>query len=223
MEISSGVRLAVGSSKMMMRALLWTARAISTICRLAVPSSPTGVAGSMWKFSDCSNCCAWMLSLLKLVMQLLVAEFDVLRRRHRRHQAGFLIDHADAGCERIARRVEIDRLAVDEIIARGQLDGAGDRLAERRFAGAVLADQRVDLAGMEIEIDVLDGVHAAIDLAAVDDAQHRLAVPAERLGDVPPARRSASRSCSCLREVQQHPAAALGNDHQRPAPSRARR
>ncbi len=58
-----------------------------------------------------------MLSVLKLVMQLLVAEFDVLRRRHGRHQAGFLIDHADAGGERIARPFEIDRLAVD-VIAR---------------------------------------------------------------------------------------------------------
>ena len=73
--------------------------------------------------------------------QLLVAEFDVLRRRHGRHQAGLLIDHADAGGERIARPLEIDRLAVDVIVARGQLDGAGDRLAQGRFAGAVLADQ----------------------------------------------------------------------------------
>ena len=33
-----------------------------------------------------------------------------------------------------------------EIIARGQRDGASDRLAERRFARAVLAEQRVNLA-----------------------------------------------------------------------------
>ena len=44
-----------------------------------------------------------MLSVRKRGEQLLVAEFDVLRRSHRRHQAGFLIDHADAGGERIAR------------------------------------------------------------------------------------------------------------------------
>ena len=107
--------------------------------------------------------------------QLFVAELDVLRRRHGRHQAGFLVDHADAGGERVARRLEIDRLAVDAVGAGGEPDRAGDRLAERRFAGAVLADQRVHLAGVEVEIDPLDGMHAAIDLAAVGDAEHRLA------------------------------------------------
>src|SRR5205823_15086115 len=54
-------------------------------------------------------------------------------------------------------------------------DRAGDRLGERRFAGAVLADQRVDLAGIEVEIDSFDGMNAAVDLAAADDAQHGLA------------------------------------------------
>ena len=107
--------------------------------------------------------------------QLLVAELDVLRRRHGRHQAGFLVDHADAGGERVARRLEINRLAVDAIGAGGEPDRAGDRLAERRLAGAVLADQRVHLAGVEVEIDAFDGVHAAVDLAAVADAEHRLA------------------------------------------------
>ena len=115
------------------------------------------------------------VQLLEAGDELLVAEFDVLRRGHGRHQAGLLIDHADAGSERIARPLEIDRLAVDVILARRQLDGAGDRLAEGRFAGAVLADQRMHFAGIKIEIDVFDGVHAAIDLAAADDAQHRLA------------------------------------------------
>src|SRR5882757_9419393 len=51
---------------------------------------------------------------------------------------------------------------------------AGDRLAEGRLAGTVLADQRVHLAGVEIEVDVLDGMHTAVDLAAMDDVQHRL-------------------------------------------------
>jgi len=33
----------------------------------------------------------------------------------------------------------------------------------------------MDLAGAEIEIDLPDGVHPAIDLAALDDAQQRRA------------------------------------------------
>ena len=79
--------------------------------------------------------------------------------------------------------LEIDRLAVDVILAGGQLDGAGDRLAERRLAGAVLADQPVNLAGIKIEIDVFDGMHAAIDLAAVHDAKHRLLADGSKPGD----------------------------------------
>ncbi len=93
--------------------------------------------------------------------QFLIAELDVLRRGHGRNQARLLIDHADAGAERVARLLEIDRLAVDEIIPRGEPDGARNRLAQGRFAGAVLADQRVNLAGIEVEIDRLDCMHAA--------------------------------------------------------------
>ena len=59
--------------------------------------------------------------------------------------------------------------------------------------------KRMHLAGIEIEIDVFDGVHAAIDLAAVDDAQHRLAADcrtsADGLGGVV----ISSRSCTRLR------------------------
>ena len=59
-SFSSGVRVAVGSSKMITLALLWTARAISTICFLAAPSVETRAVGSTWKLSPCRNCCASM-------------------------------------------------------------------------------------------------------------------------------------------------------------------
>ena len=65
------------------------------------------------------------------------------------------------------------RLAADEDLAGGQFDGAGDCLAERRLAGAVLADQCMYLSGTKLEIDAIDGMDAAIDLAAVDHPQHR--------------------------------------------------
>ena len=57
---SSGVSVAVGSSKMMTLAFSLTARAISTICFLAAPSVATVAQGSTLKFSDCRNCCAAM-------------------------------------------------------------------------------------------------------------------------------------------------------------------
>ena len=46
----------------------------------------------------------------KARQQLFIAELDVLSRRHGRDQTGFLIDHADAGGERVTRRMEIDRV-----------------------------------------------------------------------------------------------------------------
>src|SRR6185437_6732937 len=142
------------------------------------------------------------VQLLEARDELLVAEFDVLRRRHGRHQAGLLVDHADAGSERIARPLEIDRLAVDVIFARCQLDGAGNGLAEGRFAGAVLAYQRMDFAAIEVEIDGFDGVHAAVNLVAADDPQHRLrgrrwrrgrwSPRRQRLAHAPPPERSSN-------------------------------
>ncbi len=51
-------------------------------------------------------------------------------------------------------------------------DDAGHGLGQRRFAGAILADQRVDFAAAQLEIDVLDGRHAGIELgglAKLDD------------------------------------------------------
>ena len=53
-----------------------------------------------------------------------------------------------------------DRLA-------GELDGAairrlgaGEDLEQRRLAGAVLAEQRVDLSGSDLEVDVLERLDA---------------------------------------------------------------
>ena len=106
--------------------------------------------------------------------QLFRAQLDVLRRRHRRDKAGLLIHHADPDGERVARSVEMGRLAIDDDLARGELDRARDRLAERRLAGPVLAYQGMDLAATEIEIDGLDGVDAAVDLVAVDYPEHRI-------------------------------------------------
>ncbi len=62
--ISSGVRDAVGSSKMKIFALCRTARTISTIWRLAVPRFSTSCNASTLKLRDCNDCVAAMLILL---------------------------------------------------------------------------------------------------------------------------------------------------------------
>ena len=45
--------------------------------------------------------------------------------------------------------------------------GAGDHLDQRRFARAVFTDQGVDFAGMEVERDTLQSVHAGEGLADI--------------------------------------------------------
>ena len=98
-----------------------------------------------------------------------VAEHDVLGHREGLDEAKMLVHHADAGVERIARRVEAHRLAV-------QLDSAlvgpvetGEDVRERRLAGAVLAEQGVHLAGGRLEADVVVRDHA---WEALRDPEH---------------------------------------------------
>ena len=50
--------------------------------------------------------------------------------------------------------------AIYDELARIMRDHAGEDVHQRRFAGAVLAEQRMDLAGPDIEIDVVQRAHA---------------------------------------------------------------
>ena len=51
--------------------------------------------------------------------------------------------------------------------------GTGQDLEQRRLAGAVLAEQAVDLAGVEIERDVVQRLHAGVELGDPGDPQQR--------------------------------------------------
>ncbi len=89
------------------------------------------------------------------------AEDDVLGDAHRLHQAEVLGDHADAGRDGVARGVDPDGGAVD-------LDAAGVRAGEpvqdahqRRLAGAVLAEQSVDLTPRQGEVHRVVGDQVA--------------------------------------------------------------
>ena len=80
------------------------------------------------------------------------AEMDVLRHRQLAHDGKLLMHHADAGRARIARRAKADRPAVEAHLALILGVHAGDDLHQRGLAGAVLADQPVDLARRQREI-----------------------------------------------------------------------
>ena len=69
-----------------------------------------------------------------------------------------------------------DGLAGDGDRAGVGLVGAGDDLDERALAGAVFAEERVDLAGVELEIDAAERARAAEgfgELAKLEEGRHR--------------------------------------------------
>ncbi len=86
----------------------------------------------------------------------LVAEHDVVDRVERRDQIELLIDHADAQIFGCARRVDGNGLAIDRNFAGVGALRAGQDLHERRFAGAVFADQCVHFAGLQVERNVFE-------------------------------------------------------------------
>jgi hypothetical protein len=80
-----------------------------------------------------------------------VAHEDVLGDAQVGEDHRLLVDRHDAVVLRISGRAQRDELAVDAHLAGVGLVDAGHRLDERRLAGAVLADQGVDLPGEELD------------------------------------------------------------------------
>ena len=107
------------------------------------------------------------------VEELLLAEKQILRHRHRRNQAVLLKDHGDAEMPCLGRRARIDFLALDQHLARGQRHDAGHHLCQRRFAGAILADQSMDFRGHQREIDGIDCRNAGIFLRRLTQFEDR--------------------------------------------------
>ena len=90
-----------------------------------------------------------------------VADENVLRHRQVRHDLRFLVDDADAGGMAVARLVEDDRRAAMADDAAVRLEHAFEDAHHRRLAGAVLADQRQQLAGAERQRHVVQRLHDA--------------------------------------------------------------
>ena len=90
----------------------------------------------------------------------LVAQHHVLGDRERLHQLEVLVDHADAVGDGVGRAPEAHGLALDDELAGVGLVEPEDHVHERRLAGAVLAQQAVDLAAAELEVDGVVGQDA---------------------------------------------------------------
>ena len=81
----------------------------------------------------------------------LAAEKDVFADREIVGERKVLIDRLDAAFAGLLRRGEVDRLAVEQDLALVVVEHAGDRLDNGRFAGAVVAGERDNLAGIDVE------------------------------------------------------------------------
>jgi hypothetical protein len=76
----------------------------------------------------------------------LVAEKQVGSHRQMRAEHHFLVDGIDAARDRLVRRCQRNRMAAPQHFAGGSGDDARQKLDQRRFAGTVFADDRVNFA-----------------------------------------------------------------------------
>ena len=83
----------------------------------------------------------------------LAAEEQIGRHVEARNEVELLEDGGDAGRLRGARVDEPRSLAVDQHVPGVGLDHARENVHQGRLAGPVLAEQRMDLAAVEIEVD----------------------------------------------------------------------
>ena len=96
-------------------------------------------------------------------------EDDVLGDGHRVDEHEVLVDHADAQRDGIVRPPDLADLAVDQNLAAvGRVEAIGDPHG-RRLARAVLADDGVDGAGLDRDVDVVVGEDAAETLRDVSE------------------------------------------------------
>jgi hypothetical protein len=110
---------------------------------------------------------------------LLPAEADVLGDRAVGHQVDFLVDGADAGSLRLLRRGEGRGPAVEDDLARILGVVAGQDLDQGRLAGAVLADEGVNLALFHHELRGAQGRDAGkalVDPVHAEERRHERSV-----------------------------------------------
>ena len=105
------------------------------------------------------------------------AEHDVFEHGEILDQHEMLVDHADAGGDRRLAVVDHDRLAVDADLAGiGLIEAVEDR-HQRRLAGAVLADDAVDRALLDLEVDGAVGVDRTEALVDADQLDGKWTAP----------------------------------------------
>jgi len=87
-------------------------------------------------------------------------QHHVFRDGENRHQHEVLVHHADAQTDRIVGLVNLRLLAADKDFAGIGLIQSVEDVHQRRFAGAVFAQQGVDFPLFQRQVNVVVGEHA---------------------------------------------------------------
>ena len=90
-----------------------------------------------------------------------LSDQQVLKHRVARHELEMLMHHADAEIQRVGGVADRDGAALDLDRARVGGIGAEEHVHQRGLAGAVLAEQPEDVAGVQGEVDGIGGLHRA--------------------------------------------------------------
>ena len=101
------------------------------------------------------------------------AEQQVLQHRERLDQHEVLVDHADAGRDRVLGALDPAFPAGDADAAAIGLIEAVEDVHQGRFAGAILADDAVNRAGRDTQVDALVGVDRPEMLVDADQLDRR--------------------------------------------------
>ena len=96
---------------------------------------------------------------------------DVFGDGQRLEQRKMLEHHADAELARRTRAGDAHRLSLPDDLAAGRREHAEQHLDQRRFAGAVFAEQRMDFARPDIEIDSVTGRECAEQFCQLANSQ----------------------------------------------------
>ena len=180
----------------MMRAPENSTRESSTSCCTPIGKSPRRARGSMSRprFFSCAAAPRPSAATRRPeAVDRLVAEEDVLGDAEFRRDAELLMDHADPGRQRVARRAEMHVLSVDaHAPCVGAVD-AGDDLHHRALARAVLAGQTMDLTGEQREVDLAKRLDAAKRLRDALEFE-------QRHGETSAAVQI--RNCSCIQSIR---------------------
>ncbi len=159
-SISCGVSTAVGSSRISTCA--WRRRALTISTRCCTPTgrfftSSSGGATNPYRLDRVSHVPPGPAPVQQPDprVRALDPERDVLRDGEDRDQHEMLVHHSDARGDRIGRPAEVDGLVVDEDGAVVRLKQPVQHVHQRALARAVLTEQRVDLAWLDSQVDVV--------------------------------------------------------------------